>query len=94
MSMLDLDAFVPIDVHVHVHAEADGHVRCAFDDELRAAASKYFKGDHGYPTVAPIAAGYRALNLAAPVSTVGVLGLAPGGDRPSGGQQQREPGHA
>ncbi|MEJ3658454.1 amidohydrolase family protein [Actinomycetes bacterium KLBMP 9759] len=65
---LDLDALVAIDVHVHVHA--DLHGRLALDDELNAAAAKYFKGDPYDPTVHDIAADYRSMNMAAVVFTV------------------------
>ena len=65
---LDLDALVAIDVHVHV--EADDHGRYALDDELRAAATRYFKGDPYHPTVPQIAADYRAQRMAAVVFTV------------------------
>src|SRR3954449_5533072 len=68
MSGLDLDRLVAIDVHVHV--EADGHGRYALDDELRAAASKYFKGDPYHPTVPQIATDYRKLSMAAVIFTV------------------------
>ena len=68
MSGLDLDRLVAIDVHVHV--EADGHGHYALDDELRAAASKYFKGDPYHPTVPQIAADYRSQNMAAVIFTV------------------------
>ena len=68
MSGLDLDRLVAIDVHVHV--EADGHGHYALDDELRAAASKYFKGDPYHPTVPQIAADYRKLGMAAVIFTV------------------------
>ncbi|SDN69864.1 amidohydrolase family protein [Geodermatophilus sp. DSM 45219] len=64
----DLDALVAIDVHVHV--EADDHGHFALDDELRAAATQYFKGDPYHPTVPQIAADYRALRMAAVVFTV------------------------
>src|SRR6185437_11249128 len=47
-----LDALVAIDVHVHVHADQHGHL--ALDDELNAAAAKYFKGDPYDPTVPDI----------------------------------------
>jgi predicted TIM-barrel fold metal-dependent hydrolase len=65
---LDLDALTAIDVHVHVHADQHGHL--ALDDELNAAAAKYFKGDPYDPTVPEIAADYRNLNMAAVVFTV------------------------
>jgi predicted TIM-barrel fold metal-dependent hydrolase len=65
---LDLDSLVAIDVHVHV--EADEHGRFSMDQELRAAAAKYFKGDPYHPTVPRIAADYRALRMAAVIFTV------------------------
>ncbi|TYP90327.1 amidohydrolase family protein [Blastococcus xanthinilyticus] len=65
---LDLDALVAIDVHVHVHADAHGHL--ALDDELNAAAAKYFKGDPYDPTVDDIAADYREKKMAAVIFTV------------------------
>ncbi len=68
VSGLDLDALVAIDVHVHVHADSSGHL--ALDDELNAAAAKYFKGDPYDPTVADIAADYRSRQMAAVVFTV------------------------
>ncbi len=68
MTALDLDALVAIDVHVHVHADSHGHL--ALDDELNAAAAKYFKGDPYDPTVPEIAADYREKKMAAVVFTV------------------------
>ena len=65
---LDLDALVAIDVHVHVHADSHGHL--ALDDELNAAAAKYFKGDPYDPTVPEIAADYRDKKMAAVIFTV------------------------
>jgi predicted TIM-barrel fold metal-dependent hydrolase len=65
---MNLDALVAIDVHVHVEADTHGHY--ALDDELRTAASKYFKGEPYSPTVPQIAADYRAQNMAAVVFTV------------------------
>jgi uncharacterized protein len=65
---LDLDALTAIDVHVHVHADTHGHL--ALDPELSAAAAKYFKGDPYDPTVADIAADYRANAMAAVIFTV------------------------
>ncbi|MGR7027681.1 amidohydrolase family protein [Geodermatophilus sp. URMC 62] len=65
---LDLDALVAIDVHVHVHADLHGHL--ALDDELNAAAAKYFKGDPYDPTVHDIAADYRQKKMAAVIFTV------------------------
>jgi hypothetical protein len=66
--MLDLDALDAIDVHVHVHA--DRHGSLALDPELSAAAVQYFKGDPYDPTVADIAADYRAQNMAAVIFSV------------------------
>ena len=65
---LDLDALTAIDVHVHVHADQHGHL--ALDDELNAAAAKYFKGDPYDPTVHDIAADYREKKMAAVIFTV------------------------
>ncbi|MGY1616055.1 amidohydrolase family protein [Geodermatophilus sp. SYSU D00691] len=65
---IDLDKVVAIDVHVHVEQDAHGHL--SLDDELLAAASKYFKGDPYHPTVPQIAEDYRAQNMAAVVFTV------------------------
>jgi predicted TIM-barrel fold metal-dependent hydrolase len=65
---LDLDALVAIDVHVHVEADLHGHL--ALDDELSAAAAKYFKGDPYHPTVPEIAEDYRGQNMAAVIFTV------------------------
>ncbi|MCZ2825635.1 MULTISPECIES: amidohydrolase family protein [unclassified Modestobacter] len=65
---MDLDSLVAIDVHTHVHADQHGHL--ALDDELNAAASKYFKGDPYDPTVPDIAADYRDKKMAAVVFTV------------------------
>ena len=65
---LDLDALVAIDVHVHVHADLHGHL--ALDDELNAAAAKYFKGEPYDPTVHDIAADYRQKKMAAVIFTV------------------------
>ncbi|MDQ1660118.1 MAG: uncharacterized protein QOJ68_98 [Blastococcus sp.] len=68
MNGLDLAALVAIDVHVHVEQDLHGHL--SMDDELLAAASKYFKGDPYHPTVPQIAADYRAQNMAAVIFTV------------------------
>jgi uncharacterized protein len=65
---LDLENLVAIDVHVHVEADQHGHY--SMDDELLAAASKYFKGDPYHPTVPQIADDYRAQNMAAVIFTV------------------------
>jgi hypothetical protein len=68
MTGLDLDGLIAIDVHVHV--EQDLHGRLSMDDELLAAASKYFKGDPYHPTVPQIADDYRAQHMAAVIFTV------------------------
>ena len=68
MTGIDLASVAAIDVHVHV--EADSHGCFALDDELRAAAATYFKGDPYHPTVSQIAEDYRARNLAAVIFTV------------------------
>src|SRR4028118_1241921 len=68
MSGLDLDRLAAIDAHAHV--EAAGHGPQAAAGELRAAASKYFKGDPYHPTVPQIAADYRSQNMAAVIFTV------------------------
>jgi predicted TIM-barrel fold metal-dependent hydrolase len=66
MSGLDLDSLIAIDVHV----EQDRHGHFSMDDELLAAASRYFKGEHYHPTVPEIAADYRERSMAAVVFTV------------------------
>ena len=68
MTGLDLDALVAIDVHVHVEQDQHGHY--SLDEELREAASKYFKGDPYHPTVPQIAEDYRSKNMAAVIFTV------------------------
>jgi predicted TIM-barrel fold metal-dependent hydrolase len=68
MAAMDLGKLQAIDVHVHVEKDAPG--RYALDDELREAAAKYFKGEPYHPTVAEIAADYRALEMAAVIFTV------------------------
>src|SRR4028118_585924 len=68
MSGLDLDRLAAIDAHAHV--EAAGHGPQAAAGELRAAASKYFKGDPYHPTVPQIAADYHSQNMAAVIFTV------------------------
>jgi predicted TIM-barrel fold metal-dependent hydrolase len=68
VSSLDLDSLVAIDVHVHVQADQHGHL--ALDDELNAAAARYFKGDPYDPTVPDIAADYREKKMAAVIFTV------------------------
>jgi len=65
---VNLADLVAIDVHVHVHA--DLHGRLALDDELNAAAAKYFKGDPYDPTVPEIAAEYRDKKIAAVIFSV------------------------
>lgn len=65
---LDLEKLAAIDVHVHVHADLHGHL--ALDDELNAAAARYFKGDPYDPAVPDIAADYRDKKMAAVIFTV------------------------
>jgi predicted TIM-barrel fold metal-dependent hydrolase len=65
---LDPDPLVAIDVHVHVEQDLHGHF--SMDDELLAAAAKYFKGDPYHPTVPQIADDYRSQNMAAVIFTV------------------------
>nr|WP_083878160.1 amidohydrolase family protein [Blastococcus saxobsidens] len=65
---MNLDELVAIDVHVHVEQDLHGHK--SMDDELLAAASKYFKGDPYHPTVPQIAEDYRAQRMAAVIFTV------------------------
>ncbi|TQS42099.1 amidohydrolase family protein [Cryptosporangium phraense] len=65
---LDVASLAAIDVHVHVHADTHGHL--ALDDELGAAAARYFKGDPYDPAVPDIAEDYRRLNMAAVIFTV------------------------
>jgi uncharacterized protein len=70
---LDLAALTAIDVHVHV--ESDGHGHCALDDELLDASAAYFRSsENRTPTVADIAAHYRARSIAAVVFTVDAEG--------------------
>ncbi|TQN42657.1 hypothetical protein FHU33_2063 [Blastococcus colisei] len=68
VSALPLDDLVAIDVHVHVEQDLHGHK--SMDEELLAAASKYFKGDPYHPTVPQIAEDYRAQKMAAVIFTV------------------------
>ncbi|MEU6579271.1 amidohydrolase family protein [Nocardia sp. NPDC046763] len=66
---LDLDRLVAIDVHTHIHADRHGHF--SLDDELLAAAERYFKGPAmPQPTVEDLAERYRAADMAAVVFTV------------------------
>ena len=70
---IDLSAVTAIDVHVHV--ESDGHGHCALDDELMDASAAYFRSsENRTPTVADIAAHYRARRIAAVVFTVDAAG--------------------
>jgi uncharacterized protein len=70
---IDLTAVTAIDVHVHV--ESDGHGHRALDDELMDASAAYFRSaENRTPTVADIAAHYRARNIAAVVFTVDAAG--------------------
>jgi len=66
---IDPAALVAIDMHVHV--EKDAHGCLSLDDELMAASARHFKsGGNRTPTVADLAARYRAANMAAVVFTV------------------------
>jgi len=65
VNVADLSA---IDVHVHVEQDLHGHM--SLDDELRDAASKYFKGEPYHPTVPEIVEDYRAQRMAAVIFTV------------------------
>src|SRR5690349_17138479 len=70
---IDLATMTAIDVHVHV--ESDGHGHCALDDELLEASAAYFRAtENRTPTVADIAAYYRARSIAAVVFTVDAAG--------------------
>ncbi len=68
MTTMNLGELAAIDVHVHVERDAEG--RYALDEELRAAAARYFRGEPYHPAVPEIAADYRALRMAAVVFTV------------------------
>ena len=58
-------------IDTHVHVEADGKGNRSLDDELLAAASKYFNATaNSTPTVDEIAQYYREQGLAAVVFTV------------------------
>jgi predicted TIM-barrel fold metal-dependent hydrolase len=66
---IDLDAITALDVHVHVEADDHGHL--SLDQELLDASAAYFKGaESRTPTVADLAARYRAAGMAAVVFTV------------------------
>ena len=66
---IDVDGIVALDMHVHV--EKDHHGCLSLDDELMAASAAYFRAsDNRTPTVADIAARYRAANMAAVIFTV------------------------
>ncbi len=66
---IDLASVRAIDTHVHVEADSSGNH--ALDDELLAAASKYFKATaNSTPTIDEIAQYYREQGLAAVVFTV------------------------
>jgi len=72
-AVFDLATLTAIDVHVHV--ESDGHGHCALDDELMDASAAYFRSsENRTPTVADIAAHYRARKIAAVVFTVDAAG--------------------
>ncbi len=58
-----------------MHVESDGHGHCALDDELMDASAAYFRSsENRTPTVADIAAHYRARKIAAVVFTVDAAG--------------------
>lgn len=66
---VDVAAVSAIDVHVHV--ESDGHEHLSLDEELMDASAAYFKAsDNRTPSVADLAARYRASGMAAVVFTV------------------------
>lgn len=70
---VDLDAVSAIDVHVHVERGDDGHGHdhLSLDQELMDASAAYFRSsDNRTPTVADLAARYRASGMAAVVFTV------------------------
>src|ERR1700683_3984553 len=88
--MLDPETLVAIDVHVHV--AQDSHGRFALDQELLDASASYFKSsEHRTPTLAHIAAHYRARRIGAVVVTVGGSAAPPAGDRPWGPRLQVPP---
>lgn len=66
---IDLAAVTAIDTHVHIEADALGCF--SIDEELRAAAAKYFSADADRtPTLDKVAGYYRSRNMAAVVFTV------------------------
>ena len=65
---MDTDELLAIDVHVHVEVSDDGHT--ALPPRLIEAASKHFGADNVKPTVAEIAAYYRAARMACVLFTV------------------------
>jgi predicted TIM-barrel fold metal-dependent hydrolase len=66
--MIDVDAFIAIDVHVHAEVSADGHP--SLPPHLSEGAAAYFGADRRMPTVPEIAAYYRERRIAAVVFTV------------------------
>ena len=70
---VDPAAVSAIDVHVHVErgADAHGHDHLALDQELMDASAAYFRSsENRTPTVADLAARYRAAGMAAVVFTI------------------------
>lgn len=65
---LDLDVIEAIDVHVHI--EVGEHGESSLPDDLRDAASAYFRADGPRPDLDSIAAHYRERRTAAVVFTV------------------------
>jgi hypothetical protein len=66
---VDFDAVTAIDMHAHIEIDCHGHQ--AYDDELVAATTAYFKMDAGPPAdVDAVADYYRRANIAAVVFTI------------------------
>jgi len=66
---IDLEAITALDMHVHVEKDHEGCL--SLDEELMAASAAYFRSaENRTPTVADLAARYRAANMAAVVFTV------------------------
>jgi predicted TIM-barrel fold metal-dependent hydrolase len=65
---LEREAVVAVDMHTHVEVGLDGHDHLT--PELRGALDRYFRRPQTLPTIADIAAHYRALRIMAVVFTV------------------------
>jgi predicted TIM-barrel fold metal-dependent hydrolase len=65
---LEREAVVAVDMHTHVEVGLDGHDHLT--PELRGALERYFRRPQTLPTIADIAAHYRALRIMAVVFTV------------------------